>query len=401
MMDPLHLSLFATIGPTIPGPLVWLGAWLGHGFLWVVVLNVTYSYPIHHRILDILRTFVILLGLSGPILFLESFRFPNDVGLNTSSSALGSLWSAYTMLCFVLGFVVAPLCQLNYWLRRRPVQMLRRDSEIVDIARKLGYRPRGRGKQAALALVPGNQIFQVEFADVHLRLPQLPQAWDGLTILHLTDLHFHKGMDRKFFQAVIDRCLEWGTPDLVCITGDIVDSAWHHRWIMPTLGRLRWKDAGLFLLGNHDSWWDTKTIRRRFVRLGMQDAGNRRLQLEIRGKPLIVIGNEGPWIGPVPPMEPSTAETFCLCLSHSPDRIGWARRHRADLMLAGHVHGGQIRLPLIGSIFVPSFHSRKYDRGTFFEAPTLMYVGRGLSSNYMVRLNCRPEVTRLVLRSGQ
>jgi predicted MPP superfamily phosphohydrolase len=76
----------------------------------------------------------------------------------------------------------------------------------------------------------------------------------------------------------------------------------------------------------------------------------------------------------------------------------WARRHQIDLMLAGHNHGGQIRLPLIGSILVPSRFSRRYDCGTFFEPPTLLHVSRGLGGQHPLRYNCRPEVTRITLR---
>jgi predicted MPP superfamily phosphohydrolase len=88
-----------------------------------------------------------------------------------------------------------------------------------------------------------------------------------------------------------------------------------------------------------------------------------------------------------------------LCLSHTPDNIAWARQHRIDLVLAGHVHGGQIRLPLIGSIFVPSKYSRRYDGGTFHEPPTVMHVSRGLAGEHALRYNCRPEVTLVVLRN--
>ncbi|HWY85255.1 MAG TPA: metallophosphoesterase, partial [Gemmataceae bacterium] len=91
---------------------------------------------------------------------------------------------------------------------------------------------------------------------------------------------------------------------------------------------------------------------------------------------------------------------FRLLISHTPDNIRWARRHHVDLMLAGHVHGGQIRLPLIGSLFVPSRYSRKFDCGTFFSDPTVMYVSRGLAGQHPLRFNCRPEVTRIILRRG-
>jgi uncharacterized protein len=204
-------------------------------------------------------------------------------------------------------------------------------------------------------------------------------------------------MDRKFFKAVFDRCLDWETPDLLCITGDIVDSNFHHRWIVPMLGRLRWKEAGLFILGNHDIRYQPKLIRRRFHRLGLHNLGNAWKELSVRGQPMLVVGYEAPWFVPKPNLAGCPEKMFRLCLSHSPDSMGWARRNKIDLMLAGHVHGGQIRLPLFGSMLVPSRYSRRYDCGTFFEQPTLMHVGRGISGKHLLRLNCRPEVTRLVL----
>jgi predicted MPP superfamily phosphohydrolase len=91
---------------------------------------------------------------------------------------------------------------------------------------------------------------------------------------------------------------------------------------------------------------------------------------------------------------------FRLCLSHTPDNIRWAQRHGVDLMLSGHNHGGQIRLPLFGSLFVPSRYSRRFDCGLFWQPPTLLYVSRGLAGKEPLRYNCRPEITRLVLRKG-
>ena len=67
-------------------------------------------------------------------------------------------------------------------------------------------------------------------------------------------------------------------------------------------------------------------------------------------------------------------------------------------MLAGHNHGGQIRLPLIGAVFMPSVYSRRFDRGFFRRGPTLMYASEGIAGMHPVRYGCPPEVTRFVLR---
>jgi predicted MPP superfamily phosphohydrolase len=70
-------------------------------------------------------------------------------------------------------------------------------------------------------------------------------------------------------------------------------------------------------------------------------------------------------------------------------------------MLSGHNHGGQIRLPLVGPVFMPSRYSRRFDRRFFRENQTLMYVSEGISGAHPVRYGCPPEITRFVLRASQ
>ena len=245
--------------------------------------------------------------------------------------------------------------------------------------------------------LPGNEAFQVDLAERTLCLPQMPLAWDGLTLLHLTDLHFCGCPDRAYYEHIMDLCAAWD-PDLVALTGDIVDTESHYRWIVPILGRLRWRCAAFAILGNHDSYYDVPLVRRRLQKLGMQVVGNRWLQTEVRGQPLVVFGHEGPWIGSAPDLSTCPGKPFRLCLSHTPDNIAWARRQRVDLMLSGHVHGGQVRLPLIGSVVVPSRYGRRFDGGMFHLPPTVLHVSRGLGGEQPLRYNCRPEVAKLVLR---
>jgi predicted MPP superfamily phosphohydrolase len=93
---------------------------------------------------------------------------------------------------------------------------------------------------------------------------------------------------------------------------------------------------------------------------------------------------------------------FRILLSHSPDQFAWAARNRIDLMLSGHNHGGQIRLPLLGPVFMPSLYSRRYDRGFFRKGPTLLHVSQGISGQHPVRFGgCVPEISRFVLRVAE
>jgi predicted MPP superfamily phosphohydrolase len=304
------------------------------------------------------------------------------------------LTAAYVVICAAAGFVALPLDTAGRLLRRDPAESR---SQVLDGAKQLGYRPAGRGRLPLLTRLPGNEVFQLEMVERTLRLPRLPAAWEGLTVLHLTDLHLHGTPDRDWYRWVMDRCAAW-EPDLVAITGDIADSYSHQRWVVPVLGRLRWRLAAFAILGNHDHWYDPPYIRRRLRRLGMRVLHNDWEQLQVRGEPLVVIGHEGPWQRPAPDLGACPQGPFRLCLSHTPDNIRWGQRHGIDLMLSGHVHGGQIRVPLFGSVLVPSRYGRRYDCGTFEEPPTLLHVSRGLGGEEPVRYGCRPEAVKLILR---
>ena len=381
--------------------LLFVGACAGHAALLLAGLNWLYAQPLPHRLLSYTRKGDALLILAGPLLFAFLFGVQHWLSLDPERSpALGVAFTAYLVLCCGIGYGVVPVVTLRRLLRREPAAVLEHRGEVVDVAAALGYKPAGDGKYRLAARLPFNQVFQVEFVERTLRLPRLPAAWDGLTILHLTDLHFCGTPDRHFYRHVLERCRAWGEPDLVAVTGDVVDGKRHHRWVVPLLGRLRWKVAGLAILGNHDQWYDPTLTRRRLRRIGLRVLDNRWEVLEVRGQPLVVVGHEGPWFRPGPDLTDCPPDVFRLCLSHTPDNIKWARRHGIDLVLAGHVHGGQIRFPVVGSVLVPSRYSRKYDCGTFDEPPTLMHVSRGLAGQHPLRYNCRPEVTLLVLRAA-
>ena len=305
----------------------------------------------------------------------------------------------YLTICWIIGLAFVPGLTVIRLLRRRPQALLSNHTRMLDVALELGYKPIGRGKYRHLARLPWNEVFQVDFAERTLVILGLPAAWDGLTVLHLSDLHMADSPDREFYQRVMDECRAWD-PDLVALTGDFVDSDYHRRWLVPVLGRLRWRIAAFAVLGNHDFWHEPTLIRRRLRRLNIHVVGNKWEQIEVRGQPLTVIGHEGPWFRPGPDLYNCPKGDFRICLSHTPDNIGWARANNIRLMLSGHNHGGQIRFPLIGSVFVPSLYGRQYDCGPFEEPPTLLHVSRGLAGKQPLRFNCRPEVAKLVLRSA-
>ena len=319
-------------------------------------------------------------------------------GLFPSKRPLARRLAAYVVLCWAAAFVLLPFVTLRRLLRPRPAALGKEQSEIVDVSKQLGGRPAGAGKKRFQALLPFNEVLQVEYAERTLHLPRLPEAWDGLTILHLSDLHLCGTPDRAYFRAVMDRCAAW-EPDVVAVTGDLADGLDYIRWIVPVLGRLRWKCAGLAILGNHDGWYAPDKVRRRLRRLGMHVLGNGWERIEVRGEPLMAIGQESPWFRPAPDLSACPQGPFRLCLSHTPDNIRWARRAGVDLMLSGHVHGGQVRLPVFGSDpgaqpLRPPLRLRRLRRRRRPCCTSAAASAATIRSGSC----CRPEATRLILR---
>ena len=232
-------------------------------------------------------------------------------------------------------------------------------------------------------------------------LPRLPQAWEGLSIVHFADTHFRGAVTRRYFENVCEhaRALK---PDLFVFSGDLFDDLALMDWLEPTLGQLKAPLGQYFILGNHDWYLGSNVVRQEYERHGWIDLSSRCIELKSdkSGPPNVIAGDETPWMGKHPDLSHVSPETFRILLSHTPDNVYWAQKQKFDLMLAGHTHGGQIRLPLLGPVYAPSRYGCRFASGVFWMDPTLMYVSRGISGREPIRYNCVPELTKLVLRSG-
>ena len=191
-------------------------------------VNLIYSFPLHRKLQRGGRLLVGLLVFAFPAILWWNFPLILD-------------W--YLYLCCFISLVVMPILTFRRHNRKPPVELIANSSRVVDVAKAVGAPLYGFGKHWRLAHLPGNQVFEVEFSERTLKLPRLPAAWDGLTILHVSDLHFHGTPTKEFFHYVLDTVIADGVPDIVCITGDYVDTIRHHAWIKPMLKRLQWKEA--------------------------------------------------------------------------------------------------------------------------------------------------------------
>lgn len=369
----------------------------GNTTMWVAYVNRTHSLPLPCFTLHRLRRvhdamiflvpllMVVLLGLSGPKLLLQG-----------EWNEISASWWGVVGFC-AIGFVGLLISIFRYWFHRPPQLLLSISAQIVDVATELGHLPLKSGKYEKLARLSMNHQFSVEFNEKTFELSALPEAFDGLTILHVSDWHFMGTVDKEFYVHVSER-LSADPVDLVCFTGDLIDNMACVDWIPETLGRLSGKYGNYYILGNHDWYQKPDVIRSELHQICWTDVSSRAVSLSLHGKALQLAGDETPWMGTLP--EYSSDSDFTMLLCHTPDNFNVAQRNGVDLMLAGHNHGGQVQLPLIGPVYSPSKYGTRYASGIFWSEPTLMHVSRGLSGRHPFRFRCLPEVTRIILKKA-
>lgn len=288
------------------------------------------------------------------------------------------------------------------WLLWRPIFGLEwikieRKIDVIAVDEALGRSLSLTKKCRWESRLPLNQIFELSIEQIELPVVGLPPELDGYRIAQISDIHLTGDVHSDFSRFVVERANKW-RPDLMAITGDIIDNARCIDWLSDIFARAVAPDGCYYVLGNHDTRIiDSAQTREAMDRAGWTDLGSRGLHCELWGVRCLLIGNEHPWYRR-PDIDPVPQESFRLMLSHSPDQLQWARRHNVNLMLAGHTHGGQGRLPLAGPLLSPSFHGSRYASGDFLRPPTTMHVTRGLSGTHLLRINCRPELSLLVLR---
>jgi len=399
-------------------------ALLGHTIFWVGLVNRMHGrawpeWRLRFLMACCVAMWTVLLGgflgiaFGGPAL-----ENPSGLLLPGWLGRLGWAWGFYLLMCWI----VAGLNLWTWWwrhvLHRPPKVLVSHQVESISLPRAVQTHP----EHHPLVWLPQNEILQLQLTRREIELAHLAPQWDGLTLLHLSDFHFTGRVAQDWFQEAADYSAQL-KPDLIALTGDFLDSMDCLDWIPEVLRPLKGRWGVYFILGNHDWRLDWPRIREQIIQLGFISLGGRWTLLSAPSpsangfspadpitssqngdRSILLAGSELPWIGPAPdmssaPRPASEGGPLRILLTHSPDQLGWARRHHFDLMLAGHTHGGQIRIPGIGAILTPSRMGVRYSGGVFHEPPTVMHVTRGISAEWPLRWNCPPEVALLVLRS--
>lgn len=236
---------------------------------------------------------------------------------------------------------------------------------------------------------------------ISIPLTNLPPAMNGLKIVCLSDFHHEPGDSMTYLQRVVQTANRL-QPDVVCLLGDYVFSkADTIHALSGVLSRLKARFGVFAVLGNHDYWTDPDVVRATLQRARIKVLINQGFLLEVEGDQLLLAGLDDGWSG-----APDTESTLlsapagvpAIILMHEPDFADHIASYpQVVLQLSGHSHGGQVKPLFLDAPILPAY-ARNYPAGLYVIDQMYLYVTRGIGViPPMVRFNCRPEVTQIVL----
>ena len=262
-------------------------------------------------------------------------------------------------------------------------------------------------------VLAGNKLIGV--TEYTLSFDSLPAAFDGFRIVQVSDLHNDTfGAD----QSMLLEHIEALKPDIIAVTGDMIDR--RHTDVSAAMMFVRGAAEiapVYFVTGNHEQWCDAyDDLKTQMLACGVHILDDDVQVLRKNGEELTLLGLAYPakslqedredrgLAKMINTLDILTEKTsgFCVLLAHRPELFGIyaEEEYGIELVLSGHAHGGQVRLPGIGAVFAPSQgFFPKYDMGVYTDDNTLLVVSRGLgNSSIPVRLLNPPELMCVTLR---
>ena len=270
------------------------------------------------------------------------------------------------------------------------------------------------------ALIWYSFIFEpnnIQIERISVKVENLSESFDGIKIVHLTDFHSKDFGERE--KRVLE-ILEDLDPDLVFITGDFID----HKTKDIDSCQEFWRELGnkyqgkIFgVLGNHEYWIDhinASSIKDLLEKSGIVVLRNENKKIS-RSKDAAVLRlyNDDEYIYLIGVDDPDTGRDDLskaminieknipkILLAHSPDIVDNLQGEQIDLILSGHTHGGQVKIPFLRPFWTPTENRGKYASGLFEINGTNLYVNRGIGTAiFPIRFNCSPEITVIELRN--
>lgn len=268
-----------------------------------------------------------------------------------------------------------------------------------------------------LALYGGEiERYWIEITHRDVFIPGLPRVFDGFRIAQLSDIHMDEYTEPFFLRDAVGHVNSLN-PDAVSLTGDFVTHGFMPRRLAASAA---WQCANLLnqlqcrqryaVLGNHDVIVGSTEVAEALTANGITVLINAHVPVERAGARFWLAGLDDPLEG-IPDPELAIPESIrnmphepIVLLCHAPDYVDDLLTSPAgralSLVLAGHTHGGQIRVPLIGPLALPPL-GHKYVEGWFRFGSLQLYVNRGLGTvGVPIRFNCPPEIALLTLRAA-
>lgn len=249
-----------------------------------------------------------------------------------------------------------------------------------------------------------------------IEIKDLPSEYEEFRIIHLSDIH------NKMFgngQKNLVNIIEKENPDIIVITGDLIDRRRYNKaTALVLLEKLVDIAPIYYVTGNHE-WWSGKygELRKDIERLGVHILSDEKIEIKYGKEILNVIGIDDPAKYYKEYSKPDNGykiinskidilledikeDQVKILLSHRPELFELYKGKNIDLILCGHAHGGQIRLPFIGGILSPNQGLfPKYDGGKYYYNEVNMIVNRGLGNSIApIRVFNKPEVGVIILR---
>ena len=218
----------------------------------------------------------------------------------------------------------------------------------------------------------------------------------GVKIVFASDFHI-KPYGQKRLEKIVE-IINKQNPDVVVSAGDFVcghteHSTMHPQKIAEGLAKVKSKYGFYTTLGNHDGWYDKVYVEELLEAKGINVLNNENVKLQINNREIYIAGVED-MMTAFPNIDDALKGTKSptILLTHTPDIFPDVPKN-VNLTLAGHTHGGQVRIPIIGPIFTASNYGNKYAIGFIEENGKKLITTRGIGVSILpFRFNCPPEI---------
>jgi predicted MPP superfamily phosphohydrolase len=215
----------------------------------------------------------------------------------------------------------------------------------------------------------------------------------SLRISLISDLHLNSDIPRSYYHHAVEQAIS-AESDLLFLTGDFLTSSRYAPLLREVLGEVSEHLRCFAALGNHDHWVGPEMVTDILTELGIRTlrSEHHRIRRE-DGSEIIISGCEEPW-GTEPWSPPGNDNgSPVFVLSHTPDNIYRLSSQRVSAVFSGHYHGGQMKMPGIGSILIPSIYGKRFEHGHFVINDTHLFVSAGVGVAVPpVRVFSRPDV---------